>query len=59
MAVRRRPKPLLIFLVVTGSFLILLSAIYLFLTSPVDRSDHEKIDVVIQVVLVFVALHRY
>ena len=47
MAVRRRPKPLLIFLVVTGSFLILLSAIYLFLTSPVDRSDHEKIDVVI------------
>lgn len=45
MVVRRRPKPLLIFLVVTGSLLILLSAVYLFLASPVDKDDHEKIEV--------------
>ena len=47
MVVRRRPKPLLIFLVATGSFLILLAAVYLFLASPVDRNDHEVIDVVV------------
>ena len=45
MVVRRRPKPLLIFLVVTGSLLILLSAVYLFLASPVNKDDHEKIEV--------------
>ena len=45
MVVRRRPKPLLIFLVVTGSFLILAAAIYLFLVSPVDKNSHKKIDV--------------
>lgn len=47
MVVRRRPKPLLIFLIVAGSFLILLAAVYLFLASPVDGSDHEKIDIVV------------
>lgn len=47
MAVRRRPKPLLIFLVTTGSFLILLSAVYLFLASPVDKNDHEKIEIIV------------
>ena len=45
MVVRRRTKPLLIFLVVTGSLLILLSAVYLFLASPVNKDDHEKIEV--------------
>ena len=47
MVVRRRPKPLLIFLIVTGSFLILLAAVYLFLVSPVDRNDAEKIEIVV------------
>ena len=47
MAVRRRPKPLLIFLVATGSFLIFLSAVYLFLASPVDKNSHEKIEVTV------------
>lgn len=47
MAVRRRPKPLLIFLVTLGSFLILLAAVYLFLASPVDKNDTEEIDVVV------------
>ena len=47
MAVRRRPKPLLIFLVLFGSFLILLAAIYLFLSSPVDKNNHKDIEVVV------------
>lgn len=47
MAVRRKPKPLLIFLVFSGSFLILLSAVYLFLASPVDKSDSTEIEVVV------------
>lgn len=47
MVVRRRPKPLLIFLVAAGSFLILLSAVYLFLASPVDKNDHRKIEITV------------
>ncbi len=47
MVVRRRPKPLLIFLVLFGSFLILLAAIYLFLSGPVDKNNHKDIEVVI------------
>ena len=47
MAVRRRPKPLLIFLILFGSFLILLAAIYLFLSSPVDKNNHKDIEVVV------------
>lgn len=45
MVVRRRPKPLLIFLTAMGSFLILLAAVYLFLVSPVDKNDHQTIEV--------------
>lgn len=47
MVVRRRPKPLLIFLVMMGSLLILLAAVYLFLASPVDKNSHEKIEIVV------------
>lgn len=47
MVVRRRPKPLLIFLVIMGSLLILLAAVYLFLASPVDKNSHEKIEIVV------------
>lgn len=47
MVVRRRPKPLLIFLIVLGSFLILLAAVYLFLASPVDRNSHEEVEIVV------------
>lgn len=47
MAVRRRPKPLLIFLIFLGSFLILLAAVYLFLASPINKNDHENVEVVV------------
>ena len=47
MVVRRRPKPLLIFLVLSGSFLILLAAVYMFLASPVDKSNSNAVEVVI------------
>ena len=47
MVVRRRPKPLLIFLVIMGSLLILLAAVYLFLASPVYKNSHEKIEIVV------------
>lgn len=47
MAVRRRPKPLLIFLVALGSFFILSASIYLFLASPVDATNKNKIEVVV------------
>ncbi len=47
MVVRRRPKPLLIFLIIMGSLLILLAAVYLFLASPVDRNNHEDIEIVV------------
>ena len=47
MAVRRRPKPLLIFLILMGSLLILLAAVYLFLASPVDKNDHDDIEIVV------------
>ena len=46
MAVRRRPKPLLI-LIFLGSFLILLAAVYLFLASPINKNDHENVEVVV------------
>ena len=45
MAVRRRPKALLIFLVFTGSLLIILAAVYLYMASPVDRNDTKTIEV--------------
>lgn len=44
---RRKPKPLLIFLIMTGSLLILLAAVYLFLASPIDKNSHEKIEIVV------------
>ena len=47
MVVRRRPKPLLIFLVLAGSFLILLAAVYMYLASPVDKGNTDTIEVVI------------
>lgn len=47
MAVRRKPKPLLIFLILMGSFLIILAAVYLFLASPMDKNDHENVEVVV------------
>ncbi len=45
--IQRRPKPLLIILVVLGSFLILLAGVYMFLASPIDSSDKNDIEVVI------------
>lgn len=45
--VRKRPKPLLIVLTTLGSFFIVLAGIYLFLASPIDSSDKNKIEVVI------------
>lgn len=47
MAVKRRPKPLLIILIAMGSFLLLLASIYLYLASPVDAGSKDKIEVVI------------
>lgn len=47
MAVKRRPKPLLIFLVALGSFLILIASVYLFLASPVNANNKDKIEVVV------------
>lgn len=47
MAVKRRPKPLLFFLVALGSFFILSASIYLFLASPVDANNKDKIEVVV------------
>lgn len=45
MVVRRRPRPLLIFLVVMGSFLIMLAAVYLYMAGPVDKNNHDLIEI--------------
>ena len=48
MIVKTKPKPLLIFLIIFATFIILIGGMWAYLVSPVNRNDDEEVRVVIK-----------